>query len=370
MKTKILFFVSTLESGGPTNVIYNIIKYLDKSVIEPMILTLSPEPARSHKADFEALGVPIYQFNQSRLSWIISGSNALRQYIAKIEPHIIHSHSLRPDVFSARHLRGYIRISTLHANLRDNYINTYRRPIGDYFAYTQIKHVNRLERVVACSKSVYDIYKNKVASINFIPNGVDTAIFKTSSPEAIIQKRSTLGLPTNKKIFISIGSLCERKDPHTLIKGFLGSQHNDNSILLLLGTGALEAELKNTYTSESVIFKGYIKDVANYLEVSDFFISASWSEGLPNTVMEALACGLPVCLSDIAPHHEILSINTNAGTTFRCGDHEDLAKSINALMKKEYSSLQKVAVNIIEQEFSAKKMSDLYQRLYLSMCNP
>lgn len=369
MKTKVLFFVSTLESGGPTNVIYNIIKYLNRDTIEPLILTLSPEPARSRKTDFETLGVSIYQFNQRRVSWIISGGKALRQYIAKIEPHIIHSHSLRPDVFSAKHLKGYVRISTLHANLKDNYINTYRRPIGDYFAYTQIKHVNHLEKVVACSKSVYEIYKDKVDSIDFIPNGVDTAVFKVSSPEAIAQKRSTLGLPVNKRIFISVGSLCARKDPHTLIKGFLSSEHKDNSVLLLLGTGALEEELKSTYTSESIIFKGYIKDVVNYLEVSDFFISASWSEGLPNTVMEALACGLPVCLSDIAAHHEILSINTNAGTTFRCGDHEGLSKGINTLLKKEYSSLQKAAVSIIEQELSAKKMSASYQRLYLSMYN-
>jgi glycosyltransferase involved in cell wall biosynthesis len=369
MKTKVLFFVSTLESGGPTNVIYNIIKYLDRTLVEPMILTLSPEPARSRKGDFEALGVTVYQFNQSRISWIISGGRTLKQYIAKIEPHIIHSHSLRPDVFAAKHLKGHIRISTLHANLKDNYINTYSRPIGDYFAYTQIKRVNHLEKVVACSKSVYEVYKDKVDSIDFIPNGVDTAIFRPLSPGAITQRRSELNLPSNKKIFISVGSLCTRKDPHTLIKGFLNSEQADNSVLLLLGTGALEEELRNTYTSENIIFKGYIRDVVNYFEVSDFFLSASWSEGLPNTVIEALACGLPVCLSEIAAHHEILSINTDAGTTFRCGDHEGLSKSINSLMKKEYSSLRKAAVNIIEQELSAKKMSASYQKLYLSMYN-
>jgi glycosyltransferase involved in cell wall biosynthesis len=367
MKTKVLFFVSTLESGGPTNVIYNIIKYLDRTLIDPMILTLSPEPSRSRKGDFEALGVSVYQFNQSRISWIISGGKALKQHIAEIEPHIIHSHSLRPDVFAAKHLSGYIRISTLHANLKDNYINTYSRPIGDYFAYTQIRHVNHLEKVVACSRSVYEVYKGKVDSIDFIPNGVDTAIFKPLFTDVITQKRSVLNLPSNKKIFISVGSLCTRKDPHTLIKGFLNSEQANNSVLLLLGTGALEDELKNTYTSANIIFKGYIKDVVNYLEVSDFFLSASWSEGLPNTVMEALACGLPVCLSDIAAHQEILSINTDAGATFKCGDHEGLSKNINALTKKDYSSLQKAAVNIIEQELSAQKMSARYQKLYLSM---
>jgi glycosyltransferase involved in cell wall biosynthesis len=369
MKARVLFFVSTLESGGPTNVIYNIIKYLDRTSVDPMILTLSPEPVRSRKKDFEVLGVPVYQFNQSRLSWIISGGRTLKKYIDTIAPHIIHSHSLRPDVFAAKHLRGYIRISTLHANLKDNYINTYSRPIGDYFAYTQIKHVNHLEKVVACSRSVFEVYKDKVDSIDFIPNGIDTAIFKPLSQAEIIQKRSALDLPLDKKIFISVGSLCARKDPHTLIKGFLKSENTNNSVLLLLGTGALEEELKSTYTAENVIFKGYIKDVATYLEASDFFISASWSEGLPNTVMEALGCGLPVCLSDIAAHHEILSINRNAGTIFKCGDHDGLSKSISALMEKDYNFLREAAVNIIERELSAKRMSASYQKLYLSMYN-
>jgi glycosyltransferase involved in cell wall biosynthesis len=369
MKIKVLFFVSTLESGGPTNVIFNIIKYIDRDLIEPVIVTLSPEPLRSSWKDFENLKIHIYQFNQSRASWLLSNGSDLKQYIAKIHPHVIHSHSLRPDIFSARHLETYVRISTIHANLKDNYRNTYSRIVGDYFAYMQIKYVARLEKVVACAKSVYEVYKNKIDSIGFIPNGVDSEIFKPIDQETTQKQRLRLGLPLGKNIFITVGSLCKRKDPETVIKGFLRSNCKDSAVLLVLGTGKLEPELRATYSSSNIIFKGFIKDVAHYLKVADFFISASRSEGLPNTVLEALSCGLPICLSDIPAHNEILSINTNAGITFPCGEDKELSNAINTLAKKDYDTLQKAAISIIEKELSARKMSANYQKLYLSLTN-
>jgi len=367
MKIRVLFFVSTLESGGPTNVIYNIIKYIDRSIIDPIIVTLSPEPARTREKDFEKLGVSIYRFNQNRLSWLISGGKKLRDFVAQTKPHIIHSHSLRPDIFSARHLRPYIRLSTLHANLQDNYRNTYNWPIGDYFAHTQIKQVNHLEKTVACAKSVYEVYKDQVKTLGFIPNGVDNEIFVPQSSEAIREKRLQLGIHPDKKVFITVGSLCARKDPHTVIKGFLGSNHQDG-ILLVLGTGELEEELKKAYGHlPNIIFKGFISDVAKYIEVSDFFISASFSEGLPNTVLEALSCGLPVCLSDIAAHREILSVDARAGLTFPCGEYEALSDAINRLANQDYTLLRQAAIGIIETELSAKKMSASYQELYISL---
>src|SRR5689334_21385401 len=121
MKIKVLFFVSTLERGGPSNIIYNIIKYLDKNIIEPSILTLSPEPPRTKKGDFEDLNVPIYSFHKSRLWWILSDMHQLKDLINKISPDIIHSHSLRPDVSSAKHLSSFVRVATIHGILHTNY---------------------------------------------------------------------------------------------------------------------------------------------------------------------------------------------------------------------------------------------------------
>ncbi len=367
MKIRVVFLVSTLEKGGPTNVIFNIIKYLDVVSFQPVIVTLSPEPLISSLEDFRKLGVEVYQFNQSRLSWVLSGGKRLRKFLEKIQPNIIHSHSLRADIFSAKQLESYIRISTLHANLQHNYINTYGYFMGNYFAYQQVKHVAHLERVVACAHSVYEIYKSKLKSMEFIPNGVDTEIFKVISPESIFQKRKSVGVPTNKKIFITVGSLCNRKDPHTLIKGFLESNAKETSVLLVLGKGELEDELRKTYALPNVMFKGFTRNVVDFLEISDFFISASLSEGLPNTVLEALSCGLPVCLSDIPAHREILSYNSKAGITFKPRESRALTNAINALVGEEYTISQNAAKEIIEHELSAIKMSSKYQSLYCSL---
>jgi glycosyltransferase involved in cell wall biosynthesis len=261
-------------------------------------------------------------------------------------------------------------MSTLHSDLKVNYISTYNILIGSYFAWRHLKDVQNLEKVIACSNSVFQLYKDKIKSLGCITNGIDSQLFHPISKEAIHQKRTALGLQTDKIIFLSVGSLNKRKDPYTVITGFLKSSHTDTSILLILGSGNLENELRQTYKDKkNVIFKGFTEDVAGYMQVSDFFISASISEGLPNTVLEALGCGLPVCLSSIPSHKEILSINENAGYTFTCGDELRLAEVINTIMSQKYNNLQKAAMQIIEGKLNAGMMSSKYQTLYLEYSN-
>ena len=66
--------------------------------------------------------------------------------------------------------------------------------------------------------------------------------------------------------------------------------------------------------------------VKDYLQAADIFISTAVSEGLPNTVLEALSSGLPCILSDIGPHREIIEKNVGAGKLFKLRDSVELSK--------------------------------------------
>ncbi len=366
MKTKVLFLVSTLERGGPTNIVYNIIKYLNRNLIEPVVITLSKEPDRSRKKDFEELDIEVTSFHKNRLYWLLSDLKELRLLVKKVNPKIIHSHSFRPDVSSANHFESYVRISTIHGDLHANYRNTYNRVIGNYLAAKQLNHINQLDVAVACSQSVFELYKDKIKSIQSINNGIDNEIFKPLLKEAVREKRRALNLPDDCRIWISAGSLSKRKDPHTVILGFLGSNSSKKSLLIILGSGELEQRLRILYASHhNVVFKGFIPNVADFISAADFFISASTSEGLPNTVMEALGCGLPVCISDIPSHVEILNFNSATGKTFPCGDIAGLSNAIDSLDAQDYTELRKAAASIVSQHLNAKLMSSNYQQLYL-----
>src|SRR5699024_7455453 len=134
-----------------------------------------------------------------------------------------------------------------------------------------------------------------------------------------------------------VGSLIPRKNPVTLVKGFLESKANENSILLVIGDGPLKSNIYNMVKdSKHIMLKGQIFNVSDFLKASDYFISVSLSEGLPNTVLEAMSTGLPVCLSNIPPHTEILDYNNTAGVLTDVEHYKMLSSKINTILRKDY----------------------------------
>jgi glycosyltransferase involved in cell wall biosynthesis len=85
-------------------------------------------------------------------------------------------------------------------------------------------------------------------------------------------------------------------------------------------------QLASQYSNISL--KGKVIDVDEYLEAADCFVSASLSEGLPNSVIEALAWGLPIILSDIPEHREIQQIEKRSDDLFPVKNRRALTKLI------------------------------------------
>jgi glycosyltransferase involved in cell wall biosynthesis len=117
----------------------------------------------------------------------------------------------------------------------------------------------------------------------------------------------------------------------------------------------------------NVKFTGRIDNVDEYLKASDVFVSASRSEGLPNTVMEALAVGLPVILSDIQPHNEALEYNSNAGFFFPVDDFIALSRILENLRNFSIEELGKASLSIADDHLNADRMSNEYQKKYESL---
>ena len=80
-------------------------------------------------------------------------------------------------------------------------------------------------------------------------------------------------------------------------------------LLLLIGDGPLR-EACAEQGVDSVLVTGQVDNVQDYLRASDVYVSSSMTEGMPLGVLEAMACGLPVLLSDIAAHRELSGGNS------------------------------------------------------------
>lgn len=134
-----------------------------------------------------------------------------------------------------------------------------------------------------------------------IPNAIDTKIYEFSE-EIRSKYRHQLGLE-GKKVFIHVGRLHPAKNHDFLLEVFEEVYENDSfSILLLVGAGELYREVKekisNLGLSDSVKMLGMRDDIPNLLQAADVFLFPSKWEGLPTSVIEAQAAGLPCLISD------------------------------------------------------------------------
>lgn len=364
---KILYIVSTLRACGPINQLFCTIKYLDRQRFQPHILTLSPEPANSMTSSFQKLNVPLSSLALSRSQGFFVGASRLQSFVSQHRPDLIHTHGLRADTLAAKNLQSYKRMTTIHNYPLDDYPLKYGKILGNYTAQRHLRAFKQIDLPVACSNTIGQMVKKHGFNPRVIQNGVDTSIYNRPTDIEKQQLRQKLDLPQEQKIFITVGALIARKQPETVIRGFLASSVREGGILLVLGDGTLrescEAIAKNNPT---VKFIGQTNDVVSYLKAADYFISASLAEGLPYSVIEALACGLPVCLSDIEPHQEILQLNPQAGQFFTEEGDRSLADCLHQLVQKDTAQFSQAATTIISQHLNAKTMSEKYQLLYQS----
>lgn len=137
------------------------------------------------------------------------------------------------------------------------------------------------------------------------------------------KKRKELGLEDKNFVVCHIGRFDEQKNHQFLIDVFNEVyKRNNNAILLLVGDGVLKEQIKNKVNNyglqKHVKFLGLRKDVPEILMASDVDVFPSLYEGMPNTIIEAQATGLPCIISDtitkevnITGNIKFLSLNSN-----------------------------------------------------------
>lgn len=369
----ILHIISTLQQTGPVMVLYNILKYLDKSNFSAKIVTLSPEPSDTMWSKFEELGVSISSLKLSRLQGFFSGITRLQGVVSESNPNIVHLWGIRADLLAVQGLRRYKRVSSLQNYPLDDYVMTYGWLKGYSMAQIHFYALSQSHRIVACSTSVRKLVEanQKFSNTIIIPNAVDTSRFSSVTIKEKHKLREQLNLPIDKFVFISVGQLSTRKDPLTIIESFLTSTWDTRKpLLIFVGDGPLrEVCMSRGERSDNLLFTGSIENVMDYLRAADYYISASTAEGLPNAVLEAIACGLPVCLSNIEPHKELLNLGGKIGVQFLAGNSQSLTAAIDTLLKVDKESMQQNALALVREKLNAQYMASQYEKLYSTLVN-
>ena len=154
---------------------------------------------------------------------------------------------------------------------------------------------------LAPSQLAADFMFGKRANVKLLNNGVDLSIFCFQEQERCrIQEEFDL----NGKLVVGhIGRFHDQKNHQYLLKVFKEIQkQREDAVLLLVGTGGLENQIREWIEEMSlqdhVIFAGQRFDIPALLSAMDVFVFPSFYEGMPNTVIEAQATGLPCVIAD------------------------------------------------------------------------
>jgi glycosyltransferase involved in cell wall biosynthesis len=206
--------------------------------------------------------------------------------------------------------------------------------------------------------------------IRVIANGVDTVAFR---PEAAMEPTTPLPIGEGP-VAVFTGRLIEAKGLLELLEAWPLLLHRvPNAHLLLVGSGPLEAELRRRAAlpplAGRVHLTGEVPDVRPYLRAAGAFVLPSWSEGLPNALLEAMAMGLPCVGTDIGPIRELVT-DGDQGVLVPVRDPQKLAAALSAVLTQPAlaARLGRAARKRAEADFSLETTVDRLEAVYREVC--
>lgn len=207
--------------------------------------------------------------------------------------------------------------------------------------------------------------------IHLIPGGVDGAQFRPATSDERKAARNRLNL-TCERLVLFVGRLSTEKNPQALVRawGEIDPAARMNTKLAMVGDGPDEKSVHDLAkrVSNSIIFPGRRADVDDWYRAADVYVISSELEGLSNTMIEAMATGLPV-VSTAVSGSSILAEPPPAGLLVEIGDTAELSRSLESLLRDEM--LRLFLGNNARRKFEAafslsvqtERMISLYEKL-------
>lgn len=208
----------------------------------------------------------------------------------------------------------------------------------------------------------------KGQNVKSIPNAIDTRVYCPSNKQ---EARRAAGLPTDCKVilFVSQRVTDERKGMDYLIEAVsqLSSQYTDMRQQVVIAILGGHSEVLAERLSLPVHSLGYVSDeqqIVNIYRSADVFVTPSLEDNLPNTIMEAMACGVPCVGFKVGGIPEEIDHQKN-GYVAQYRDAADLARGIRwVLYESDYDTLSRSAVTKVAHSYSQQSVALRYTELY------
>jgi len=202
-----------------------------------------------------------------------------------------------------------------------------------------------------------------------IPNFIDSQLFVPASLEDKKRIRAELGYGEGPLVTFSGRFIARKGIDHLLEAWKVVEGECPEARLLLLGDGPLLGEMKKRAAflgiTDSLSFRGHVARVTDYLRGADLFVLPSLQEGMPNALLEAMACGLPAVATRIGGAIDIIRSGIN-GVLVEPGNPEALAAALVHALKdgKGTRALAVEALRTIREHYTLDTIAPRYRSLY------
>jgi L-malate glycosyltransferase len=339
-KINVLFLTVQLETiGGSERLIYDLASRLDRNIFNPSVGWLSGENVLK---EFVELDIPLYHIPKIKRR-DLSTFNKINEIIVGNDIHVVNSHHFMPMFYSFYGCKVANNIKlfyTEHSQWEIGRISWKWSLIGKYM-------LNRLDGTIGVSDAVskemqskFNLSSDKIFSII---NGVDVNSFRDAGENNNL--KASLGFAKEDRLICAVANLKKVKNHIFLLKAFREVINEMNSVkLVLIGEGDrddpdnTENDLRNYVEDygldDSVHFLGYRSDIPQLLSIMDIFCLTSLKEGLPISIIEAMAAGLPIIGTDVEGIRDVIIPNEN-GFLVGLDDLPGLKSAILSMLKSD-----------------------------------
>jgi sugar transferase (PEP-CTERM/EpsH1 system associated) len=367
MALKIMHVVNNLGKGGLENGLVNLINGMDPRRFEHVVCTM-----RGLGGNEERLPLGRVQIVNLGDTGTLTRLHLplLMRVIRDVRPDVVHSRNWGgiEAVLAARCARVGGVVHSEHGLERSaSSAEPKRRRWFRRLAY------ELADRVLAVSDQLRRLHAERTGfsaqKIHVIHNGVDRTMF-APDPDGRVRMRQELGIGDAEFCIGSVANLLPVKDHVTLFEAVGGLPPTIPWRLVLAGDGSERPRLERLAAERAalrgrVTFLGSTNRVAALLKAFDAFVLPSLSEGICNSLLEAMATGLSVIATDVGGTPEIV-IHEESGLLFPVRDVGALAASLRRLAADAAlrRTLGDSARRRVRDEFSMESMIQSYEALY------
>lgn len=373
----IVHVIYRLGIGGLENGLINLINQLPPEAYRHAIVCLTD--STNFKTRLTRNDVDIYHLNkkagQDWMSFI-----RFYQLLRRIRPNIVHTRNLTAIEYQVSAWLAGVKHRAHGEHGWDVF-----DPDGSNVKYQWIRRLLKplIQRFIPLSKHLECYLTEKILvspkKITRICNGVDTSIFYPLTGNKAPLTGCPFSFSRDQIVLGTVGRMHGVKDQLTLIKAFIwiclnNPKLKDKLRLVIAGDGPLKAQAIKLLEENRLTDLGWLpgerSDVAEIMRRLDIFILPSQAEGISNTILEAMATGLPVIATHVGGNPELV-VDGKTGSLVAAGDPLSMAhKLMDYIGKPEIRCLHgQNGYQLVLEQFSLGSMVAKYQAVYDSLLN-